>query len=125
MPQMREQEGVLRPGQCLRGDLQEKLTIRYPLSRLFSRTSEGNRLIIFVAATEKASYVAVWRGQNSWNGVAILAHDCEPVVTHTTLPGDTADSQRRYIEAAVNGVLFGTLYASNGNPRPEPKFNLA
>jgi exodeoxyribonuclease III len=75
-----------------------------------------------VAAIEKAGYGAVWRGQKSWNGVAILARDCEPVVTHTMLPGDTAESQSRYIEAAVNGVLIGTLYAPNGNPQPGPKF---
>jgi exodeoxyribonuclease III len=75
-----------------------------------------------VAAIEKASYGAVWRGQKSWNGVSILARDCEPVVTHTSLPGDPADKQSRYIEAAVNGVLIGTLYAPNGNPRPGPKF---
>ena len=75
-----------------------------------------------VAAIEKASYGAVWRGQKSWNGVAILARGCEPVVTHTSLPGDAADTQSRYIEAAVNGVLIGTLYAPNGNPQPGPKF---
>ena len=74
------------------------------------------------AAIEKAGYGAVWRGQKSWNGVAILARNCEPVVTHTTLPGDPADTQSRYIEAAVNGVLIGTLYAPNGNPQPGPKF---
>ncbi len=61
-------------------------------------------------------------GQKSWNGVAILARGCEPVLTHTSLPGDPADKQSRYIEAAVNGVLIGTLYAPNGNPRPGPKF---
>ena len=54
-----------------------------------------------VAAIEKAGYGAVWRGQKSWNGVAILARDCEPVVTRMALPGDTADLQSRYIEAAV------------------------
>ena len=75
-----------------------------------------------VAAIEKAGYGAVWRGQKSWNGVAILARGCEPVVTHTSLPGDPADAQSRYIEAAVNGVLIGTLYAPNGNPQPGPKF---
>ena len=75
-----------------------------------------------VAAIEKAGYGAVWRGQKSWNGVAILARGCEPVVTHTSLPGDPADTQSRYIEAAVNGVLIGTLYAPNGNPQPGPKF---
>jgi exodeoxyribonuclease-3 len=75
-----------------------------------------------VAAMEKAGYGAVWRGQKSWNGVAILARDCEPVVTRTALPGDPDDTQSRYIEAAVNGVLVATLYAPNGNPQPGPKF---
>src|SRR6266851_1260313 len=75
------------------------------------------------AAIEKAGYGAVWRGQRSWNGVAILARGCEPVVTRTELPGDSADTQSRYIEAAVNGVLITSLYAPNGNPQPGPKFN--
>jgi exodeoxyribonuclease-3 len=72
---------------------------------------------------EKAGYGAVWRGERSWNGVAILARDCEPIVTHGQLPGDLADRQSRYIEAAVNGVLIASLYAPNGNPQPGPKFS--
>ena len=75
------------------------------------------------AAIEKAGYGAVWRGQKSWNGVAILARDGDPIVTRTELPGDTGDAQARYIEAAVNGVLITSLYAPNGNPQPGPKFN--
>ena len=75
-----------------------------------------------IAAIKKAGYGAVWRGQKSWNGVAILARGCEPVVTRTELPGDPDDTQSRYIEAAVNGVLIATLYAPNGNPQPGPKF---
>jgi exodeoxyribonuclease III len=75
-----------------------------------------------VAAIGKAGYGAIWRGQKSWNGVAILARDAEPIVTHTVLPGDLADTQSRYIEAAVNGVLIATLYAPNGNPKPGSKF---
>jgi len=75
-----------------------------------------------VGAIGKAGYGAIWRGQKSWNGVAILARDGEPIVTHTVLPGDLADTQSRYIEAAVNGVLIATLYAPNGNPQPGPKF---
>jgi exodeoxyribonuclease III len=74
------------------------------------------------AAIEKAGYRAVWRGQKSWNGVAILARGCEPIVTRTDLPGDTGDAQARYLEAAVNGVLITSLYAPNGNPQPGPKF---
>ena len=73
-------------------------------------------------AIEKAGYRAVFRGQKSWNGVAILVGRGEPVLTRTALPGDPADTQSRYIEAAVNGVLIGTLYAPNGNPQPGPKF---
>ena len=74
------------------------------------------------AAMEKAGYGAVWRGQQSWNGVAILARGSEPIVTRTELPGDPDDTQARYIEAAVNGVLVASLYAPNGNPQPGPKF---
>jgi exodeoxyribonuclease III len=76
-----------------------------------------------LTAIEKAGYGAVSRGQKSWNGVAILARDREPVITRTALPGDPVDTQSRYIEAAVNGVLIATLYAPNGNPHPGPKFN--
>ena len=70
----------------------------------------------------KAGYDAVWRGQKSWNGIAILGRGREPVLTRTELPGDATDTQSRYLEAAVGGVLIGTLYAPNGNPQPGPKF---
>ena len=63
----------------------------------------------------------MWRGQKSWNGVAILARS-EPIVTRAELPGDPEDVQARYIEAAVNGVIITSLYAPNGNPQPGPKF---
>jgi exodeoxyribonuclease-3 len=75
-----------------------------------------------IAAIEKAGYGAIWRGEKSWNGVAILGRGCEPVLTRTTLPGDPSDRQSRYIEAAVKGVLIATVYAPNGNPQPGPKF---
>jgi exodeoxyribonuclease III len=74
-----------------------------------------------VKAIQEAGYEAVWRGQKSWNGVAILAR-WAPVLTRGELPGDPADTQSRYIEAAVNGVLVASLYAPNGNPQPGPKF---
>lgn len=75
------------------------------------------------SAIEEAGYGAVWRGQPTWNGVAILARDAMPVQTRDELPGDPADSQSRYIEAAVGGVLIASLYAPNGNPQPGPKFD--
>ncbi len=68
-------------------------------------------------------YSAVWQGERSWNGVAILARGHDPVLTRLHLPGNAADSQARYIEAAVNGVLVSSIYAPNGNPQPGPKFN--
>jgi exodeoxyribonuclease-3 len=76
-----------------------------------------------IAAIERAGYGAIWHGQKTWNGVAILARGTEPIVTRTELPGDASDTQGRYIEAAVNGVLIASLYAPNGNPQPGPKFN--
>jgi exodeoxyribonuclease III len=74
------------------------------------------------AALEKAGYGAVWCGQKSWNGVAILGRASEPIVTRRRLPGAPVDGEARYIEAAVGGVLVTSLYAPNGNPQPGPKF---
>jgi exodeoxyribonuclease III len=74
------------------------------------------------AAIQDAGYGAVWRGQRTWNGVAILAKNAEPILTRDDLPGDPADTQSRYIEAAVNGVLIASIYLPNGNPQPGPKF---
>ncbi len=75
------------------------------------------------AALEQAGYGAVWHGQKSWNGVAILARDLDPVETRRDLPGGDDDTHSRYIEAAVRGVLVACLYAPNGNPAPGPKFD--
>jgi exodeoxyribonuclease-3 len=75
------------------------------------------------AAIEKAGYGAVWRGQKTWNGVAILARKTEPVLTRTALPGDRNDDEARYIEAAINGILVTSIYLPNGNPQPGPKFD--
>jgi exodeoxyribonuclease-3 len=75
-----------------------------------------------VSAIEKAGYGAVWRGQKSWNGVAILARNAAPVLTRTELPGDRGDGEARYIEAAVRGIIVTSIYLPNGNPQPGPKF---
>jgi exodeoxyribonuclease III len=76
------------------------------------------------AALQKAGYGAIFRGQKTWNGVAILGRDGQPVVTRTALPGDDSDMQSRYIEAAVNGIIVGCLYAPNGNPAARPEIQL-
>lgn len=72
---------------------------------------------------EALGYSAIWHGQRSWNGVAILSRVGEPVETGRGLPGDPEDVQSRYIEAAVCGLLIGNLYLPNGNPWPGPKFD--
>jgi exodeoxyribonuclease III len=74
------------------------------------------------AALRSAGYGAVWQGQPTWNGVAILARGAAPVLTRSALPDDASDRQSRYIEAAVAGVLIGCIYLPNGNPQPGPKF---
>lgn len=76
-----------------------------------------------IAAIKQAGYGAIWHGQKSWNGVAILARGSTPVETRRGLPGGEADLQSRYLEAAVDGILFGCLYFPNGNPAPGPKFD--
>lgn len=74
-----------------------------------------------VEAIKAAGYYAVWVGQRSWNGVAVLSKR-KPVLIRTRLPGDPQDKQSRYIEVAINGFLIACLYAPNGNPQPGPKF---
>ena len=74
-------------------------------------------------AIKEVGYTAIWHGQKSWNGVAILARDSDIVEVGRVLPGDPEDSQSRYIEALVNGIHIGCLYLPNGNPAPGPKFD--
>ncbi len=74
-------------------------------------------------AIRDAGYGAIWQGQTSWNGVAILAKGMEPLESRRGLPGDASDTQSRYLEAAAHGVIVGCLYLPNGNPQPGPKFD--
>jgi exodeoxyribonuclease-3 len=74
-------------------------------------------------AINAAGYQAIWLGQKSWNGVAILTRGQAPQEVRRGLPGDSEDEQSRYIEAMVNGVLVACLYLPNGNPYPGPKFD--
>ena len=81
---------------------------------------KAEELAFPLAEIEAAAYGTAWVGQKTWNGVAILARDADPVVTRIRLPGEAADTQSRYIEAAVNGVLIASIYLPNGNPNPGP-----
>jgi exodeoxyribonuclease-3 len=74
-------------------------------------------------AINDAGYNAIWHGQKSWNGVAILAKNTKPKEIRRVLPGDREDSHSRYIEAEVDGIIIGCLYLPNGNPSPGPKFD--
>ncbi len=74
-------------------------------------------------AIAELGYNALWHGQKSWNGVAILTKDADITEIRKVLPGDTEDTHSRYIEAEVNGLIIGCLYLPNGNPAPGPKFD--
>jgi exodeoxyribonuclease III len=73
-------------------------------------------------ALRDAGYRAIWHGQKSWNGVAILSRNDNIQEQRRVLPGDEEDSHSRYIEAVINGITIGCLYLPNGNPAPGPKF---
>jgi exodeoxyribonuclease-3 len=75
------------------------------------------------AELRRTGYGAVWHGQRSWNGVAILAKGAEPVELRRGLPGNAADDQSRYLEARVRDLRVACLYLPNGNPQPGPKFD--
>jgi exodeoxyribonuclease III len=74
-------------------------------------------------AIEALGYSAIWHGQRSWNGVALLSRVGAPVETRHALPDDPDLQQSRYLEAAICGILIGNMYAPNGNPWPGPKFD--
>jgi exodeoxyribonuclease-3 len=74
-------------------------------------------------AVEAAGYGAIWQGQKSWNGVAVLARGEKAIETRRGLPGEAEDTHSRYLEVAVKGILVGCLYLPNGNPAPGPKFD--
>ena len=74
-------------------------------------------------AIEAAGYRAIWHGQRSHHGVAILARGAAPVEVRRGLPGDADDVQARYLEADVMGVRIASVYLPNGNPQPGPKFD--
>jgi len=75
------------------------------------------------AALERAGYGCIVVGQPMWNGVALLARGAQPIEIRRSLPGDPADRQARYLEAAIGGVIVTSIYLPNGNPQPGPKFD--
>ena len=76
---------------------------------------------------EKIGYHAIWHGQKSFNGVAILADGEKPEEIQRGLgidgPKEGEGEQARYLEAEVRGVRICNLYLPNGNPHPGPKFD--
>lgn len=76
-----------------------------------------------IDAIRDAGFGAIWHGQKSYNGVAILARGRDPVERRRGLPGDPDDTHSRYLEAAVGDLVIGCIYLPNGNPAPGPKFD--
>lgn len=74
-------------------------------------------------AINAAGYNAIWHGQKSWNGVAILAKGKEIKELKRGLPGDDEDLHSRYIEARIDDIVVGCLYLPNGNPAPGAKLD--
>lgn len=74
-------------------------------------------------ALKDAGYQAIWQGQKSWNGVAILSKT-EIKELLRDLPGnDDEFTHSRYLEAFTGGIVIGCIYLPNGNPWPGPKFD--
>ncbi len=74
-------------------------------------------------AIRDAGYNALWHGQKSWNGVAILSRNKPVTEVRRVLPGDPEDLHSRYLEATIDDLTIGCLYLPNGNPAPGPKFD--
>lgn len=84
---------------------------------------KAHQEVLPVDAIEQAGYGALWHGQKSWNGVAILARGAQPLLSRQGLSEGYDQTQSRYLEAAVHGMVVGCIYLPNGNPQPGPKFD--
>jgi exodeoxyribonuclease III len=76
-----------------------------------------------VHAIQAAGYGAIWHGQRSHHGVAILAKGETPIELRRGLPGAPSDIQTRYLEGKTKGIVVASIYLPNGNPRPSPNFD--
>jgi exodeoxyribonuclease-3 len=76
-----------------------------------------------IEAIRDAGYGAIWHGQKSYNGVAILARGRDPIERRRGLPGDPDDTHSRYLEAEIDNMVVACIYLPNGNPAPGPKFD--
>jgi len=74
-------------------------------------------------AIGEAGYGAIWHGQRSHHGVAILAKGETPIEVRRGLPGDPTDVATRYLEAEVKGLRVASIYLPNGNPVPSPNYD--
>jgi len=76
-----------------------------------------------IGALRKAGYEAIWHGQRSYHGVAILAKGKVPVEVRRGLPDEPADVHTRYLEARLSGLTIASIYLPNGNPVPSPNYD--
>ena len=74
-------------------------------------------------ALEAAGYGAVWPGQRSHHGVAVLARGRVPRERRRGMPGDASDVATRYLECDIDGLVVASVYLPNGNPVPSPNFD--
>ena len=73
------------------------------------------------AVLAEAGYKAVYHGEKSYNGVAILSkHEITEV--RLGFDHDDAESQKRLIAATVNGVRIVNCYFPNGQSLDSDKF---
>ena len=75
-----------------------------------------------ITALRDAGYEAIWHGQRSYHGVAILAKGVGPVEVRRGLPDEPADVHTRYLEARVGGLTIASIYLPNGNPVASPNY---
>lgn len=73
------------------------------------------------AALQMMGWHAVWAGQKTYNGVALISRH-EPTDLHIGLPEMPNDTQQRVIAATINHVRVINVYCVNGEALDSPKF---